>query len=354
MSFDDNAYLKWYVPKLSPFSDAINLHSSGMPPVRAGEVKPPAATGFEMLGLVEERLAKNAGIPKEELVFTAGATGGTLLALLALGGERRRFVVETPIYEPMMQQARRLGEVAPLPRTFENRWQIDLERAEATIDDDTSVVLITEPSNPSGVFSSRESVAALAEICRRRGAVLLINEVYLGYSKRKSLHRLADNVVIVNSYSKLLGAYANRVGWVSGPADLMGRLRWAGLNMGTNSVPGAAVGIGFARQAARRTEEARRKAAGGLGTVERWVAGCPAIDWIPPEGPGFGAVRLPPGVDDLELVNRLYEERSVLAVPGTLFFAPGILRISWLGAGERLQEGLDIIAETLARRQLQG
>ena len=104
MSFDENSYLKWYIPKLSPFSDAINLHSSGMPPVRTNDVKAPQPTGFEMLGLVEAALAKNLKLPKESVVFTSGATGGTLLVLLTLGDSCGNFVVETPIYEPMMRQ----------------------------------------------------------------------------------------------------------------------------------------------------------------------------------------------------------------------------------------------------------
>ena len=347
MSFDENTYLKWYIPRLAPSPDVINLHSSGMPAVRAEAVNPPPPAGFEMLRAVEERLAQNEGIPKEELLFTSGATGGTLLALLTLGDRRSRFVVETPIYEPMMRQARRLGEVEILERTFENRWQIDTRRAEKLIDDRTAVVLITEPHNPSGVFSSPESVAKLAGICRAKGAFLLVNEVYRGYSRRESLHGIADNVLIVSSYSKLLGAYSNRVGWVSGPAPVIDRLRWASVNSGAGSAPSAAVGLGFAGQAAERTTLAREAAARGVDTVDRWVESCPGIDWIRPEGPGYGAVVLPRGVDDLALANRLYEEKKVLAVPGTLFMAPGTLRISWLGAGDRLGEGLDSIARAL-------
>lgn len=349
MQFDENTYLEWYIPRLSPFSGTINLHSSGMPAVRAKEVKPPDATGFEMLGLAEEAIAKNAKIPQTELVFTSGATGGTLLVLLTLGGHNSRFVVETPVYEPMMRQSKRLGTVARLERSFANGWQINLDEAERVIDDDTDIVLITEPGNPSGVFSSRESVAELAGICRKHSAFLLINEVYLGYSKRESFHGIADNVLVVNSYSKLLGTYSNRVGWVSGPPDIVKRLRFASLNMGTGSVPSAAAGIGFAKQAAKRTKMARQAARDGVDAVDRWVDHQPGIDWIRPEGPGFGAIQLPPGTDDLVLVNKLYDDRNVLAVPGTLFFAPGTLRVSWLGAGNRLQEGLDIIADELEK-----
>ena len=353
MNFTDNTYLKWYLPRLSPMTGALNLHSSGMPAVQADAVSPPPATGFELFGRVEEKLAEHAGISKEELIFTPGATGGTLLALLALGGKNARFVAETPIYEPMLRQAERLGQVTRLERTFESGWQIDLEKAAQVIDDETDAVLITEPSNPGGVFSSRESVIKLAEICRAHGAHLLINEVYRGYSERKSFHGIADNVLIVNSYSKLLGAYANRIGWVSGATELIERLRWTSMNMGTGSVPSAAVGIGFAAQAAERTQAAREAAAAGVDLVDQWVASRSDIDWIRPQGPGFGAVRLPPGIDDLALVNRLYEEKNVLAVPGTLFFAPGLLRISWLQTHGRLQEGLDCISEMLSRHSSQ-
>jgi aspartate/methionine/tyrosine aminotransferase len=171
--------------------------------------------------------------------------------------------------------------------------------------------------------------------------------VYLGYSRRKTLHGIADNVLVVSSYSKLLGSYSNRVGWVSGPKEVVQRLRWAGLNMGASSVPSAAVGMGFAVQAAERTKMARKRAAEGVDTVDQWVEACPQVDWIRPEGPGFGAVTLPRGVDDLTLVNHLYEEKNVLAVPGALFLAPGLIRISWLNDGGCLREGLDIIAEAL-------
>lgn len=349
MSFDENAYLRWYIPKLSPFSDAINLHSSGVPPAPLGELKSPLPKGFEMLGLVEEQLAGVLEIPKEQVIFTPGATGGTLLALLTFGDRQGNLVVETPVYEPMMRQADRLGEVRVLKRTFHQGWQIDLERAEEIIDDRTRLVLITEPNNPSGVFSSRESVIELADICRAKGALLLINEVYLGYSLRKTLHAVADNVLIVNSYSKLLGSYANRIGWVSGSEAIISRLRWASLNTGAASSPAAAVGIGFAKQVAKRTATARKSAANGVDVVDEWIRSRSDVEWIRPEGPGFGAIQLPSGIDDLDFVNRLYEKRNVLAVPGALFLAPGILRISWLGAGGRLGEGLDIIADELDR-----
>jgi aspartate/methionine/tyrosine aminotransferase len=237
-----------------------------------------------------------------------------------------------------------------LPRSFDEQWRVDPERARALIDEETDVVLITEPHNPSGLFSPRDNLLILADICRDKGAYLLINEVYLGYSTRKSFHNLAGNVLIVNSYSKLLGSYSNRIGWVSGSKETVGRLRQANLNMGGGSVPSAAVGIGFAKQAVRRTQMARDASAKWVDVVDDWVKHNPDLQWFRPEGPGFGAVSLPRGIDDLAFVNHLYEQKNVLAIPGSLFFSPGTIRVSWLNVGDRLEEGLDSITATLKER----
>jgi aspartate/methionine/tyrosine aminotransferase len=57
---------------------------------------------------------------------------------------------------------------------------------------------------------------------------------------------------------------------------------------------------------------------------------------------------LPEGTDDLALAERLHVEHGVLVVPGCLFEAPGTLRVSWLQAGDRLEEGLARLADEVA------
>jgi aspartate/methionine/tyrosine aminotransferase len=58
---------------------------------------------------------------------------------------------------------------------------------------------------------------------------------------------------------------------------------------------------------------------------------------------------LPPCVpDDVAFAEALHDDRGVLVVPGTHFEVPGSLRLSWLQAGDRLEEGLSILAQALA------
>ncbi len=347
MTFHRNDYLEWYMPRVAADDGAINLHASGVPPLGAEEIEPPAGRMERMDRLFEQRLGAWLGIPAAELVFTPGATGGSLLALLQLARPGSRIVVERPIYEPMLRQAERLGAVARLERPAERGWRFSLEEAERLIDGDTSLLMITEPHNPSGTLSPRDQVLALARIAAKRGARLLINEIYLGFTDEPSYRGAADNIAVVSSLSKLMGAYWARAGWLAAERSLAEELRRAHWNMGMPTRPGARAGLGFLERGDDLRERARQSARAGLEAVDEWVRGRPEIGWTRPRGVGFGCVELPAGIDDMELAERLHREKGTLSVPGSWFEAPGTLRLGWLQAGDRLAEGLDALGELL-------
>ncbi len=351
MAFEDADYLSWYVPRVRGAHDAINLHSSGVPPLDFDGLTPTGGNAWALAPAFEEALASWLGHPCAELVYVPGATGGTLLALLTFARPGAGFLVEEPIYEPMRRQAERLGPVARLPRSAANRWELDLETAARQITDETAAVLITEPHNPSGVFAPREQVLALAELAARRGAILLINEVYRGWSDRPSYHGTAENVVVVSSLSKLFGAYAARLGWLSGSPDRVQRLRTGLLNYSMPAAPSAGLGLAMLERADDLVAEARRRAA-LVEPVDAWVRETPGVSWWRPDGAGYGCVALPEGIDDHAFVERLQTERGVLVIPGSLWEVPGSLRLSWLQTDRPdLERGLEQLASALAEEQ---
>lgn len=341
-------YLSWYIPRLRQHERAINLHSSGVAAVFPAELDI-SYTGnpYEAASHFEAVLASWLGIPPEELIFSPGATGGSLLSLLALTGPGEELVIEQPIYEPMLRQAERLGPVKRLVRRLDDGWRLPLADAEALITEQTGLVMVTEPHNPSGVVSAREDVETLAGLAAGKGALLVINEVYRGFGEAPSSHGLADNVVVISSLSKLFGSYWARLGWISASAELIERLRWGHLNIGMAAAPCAMAGLAFLEDADQRREKARSQALDGIDAFEAWVGTNGDLQWHRSQAPGFGCVKLPAGVNDVELAERLCDEHGVLLVPGTLFEAPGTIRVSWLEAGERLGEGLSSLTKCL-------
>jgi aspartate/methionine/tyrosine aminotransferase len=345
MSFHENTYLQWYFDHAWDRPQAINLFSSGVARLDPRDF-PMVTTDdpWEQVEAFEAALGSWLGIPREEVVFTPGATGGSFLALLALTTPRQDIVVEQPIYEPMVRQAGRIARTTRLRRCFGQGWRLPLAESREAIGGGTGMVMITEPHNPSGICSSREDVLELAAMAAERGARLLVNEVYRGFTDQPSYHRAADNIVVVNSLSKLFGTYAMRLGWLSAPVDDIEQLRWGRMNMSAPATPCAGVGLSVMKRAEELKATARLRARGGHSAVAHWVDGTPEVTWHEPHGVGYGCVRIPSGIDDVEFAERLCDRYGVLVIPGSMFDAPGTIRLSWLEAGDHLEEGLQKVA----------
>jgi aspartate/methionine/tyrosine aminotransferase len=347
MTFSRNDYLDWYIPRMR-LGDAINLHASGVESLGGEFAADLSGNPWESVGGFEAALGQWLGQPGEELVFTPGATGGTLLALLTLGRNGSTVLAESPIYEPMWRQAERLNPIQRFQRRPEDGWQLPLNELHERLHPNVSVVMITEPHNPSGVLAPREQVLELAKMAQDVGAYVLINEVYRGYSQTPSYHCEADNIVVVSSLSKFIGAYWMRLGWLSATAELCARLRQGHLNMGLGTLVASMAGMRLLDSIEPMADAARERSNAGREIVHKWVEATPDVTWSRPQGPAFGAISIPAQIDDLAFAEHLHEKCGVLVVPGHCFDIPATLRISWLQAGDRLQEGLDILGSEIA------
>lgn len=347
MTFARADYLDWYIPRMRRGDAAINLHASGVASLDGRYMEGLSGNPWESVPALESGLAQTLGLPADELLFTPGATGGTLLALLTLGRPGSTVLAESPLYEPMWRQADRLNRLERFSRRPENGWRLPLNEVHERLHSAVSVVMITEPHNPSGVLSPRKDVLELADMAGEVGATLLINEVYRGYSDTPSYHGLARNILVVSSLSKYVGAYWMRLGWLSGSPDLIKLLRSGHLNLGMATLPAAMAGLKLLPDLPALGANARALATAGCRVVDDWIAQTPGLRWHCPMGPGFGAVELPPLVNDVTFAEHLHDTCGLLVVPGHCFDAPGTLRLSWLQCGDRLQEGLAIIAREL-------
>ncbi len=350
MSFAPTDYLHWYLPRAFRNDGAVNLHASGVAQTEPADLTPPAVPMGEAVAALETALASWQGTSPGEIVFTSGATGGTLLSLLTLAPVGSEILAEQPIYEPLLRQAERLGPVRRLPRLPGEGFRLDPGRAAALIGDRTSLVMLTEPHNPSGVLSARDDVLEIARLAGARGAMVLVNEVYRGFTNAPTYLGAAPNIAVVSSLSKLLGAYWARIGWIAAAPATAALLREARFSISAPCHPAASWGLAFVGRAEGLRAEARRISAAGVPRVRRFFDETPGVSWTRPDGPGFACVELPAGIDDLAFAEALHDRDGVLVVPGRLFELPGTLRLSWLQAGDRLDAGLDLLAARLAGR----
>jgi len=191
--------------------------------------------------------------------------------------------------------------------------------------------VIPDHQNPAGVSLTAERREALVELARRRGLLLVEDVAYreLGFTDDRlpSLWSLApDTVVQVGTFSKTFFPGV-RLGWATGPSDVIARMIWAKQN--TDQCAGA-LGQRLLEEYGRRglLEEQNRRAHAlyrrrcGLLMAALQEHMPDGVSWTRPQGGFFTWLTVPPQVDAVELAARGMEAK-VAFVPGTPFHPDG-------------------------------
>ena len=137
---------------------------------------------------------------------------GLYISLLAYAEAGEGAVVQTPIYRPFLTGVEETGR-----RLVENRlhpggerWEIDWDALEASIDPGTRIFLFCNPHNPTGRVFTRGELERLAELVLRHDLVLVSDEIHadLVYDGRRHLPiaslspEIGARTVTLNSASK--------------------------------------------------------------------------------------------------------------------------------------------------------
>ena len=97
---------------------------------------------------------------------------------------------------------------------------------ETAIQPNTRAILINTPNNPTGAVYTRASLEGIAGVCRDHDLWLLSDEVYwtLGGGEHvspRALPGMAERTLVINSMSKSHGMTGWRIGWLTGPEEMI-------------------------------------------------------------------------------------------------------------------------------------
>jgi 2-aminoadipate transaminase len=280
-------------------------------------------------GPLREWVAERHGVePRQVLVTNGSLQGLSLLAQLLL--ERgSRVLVEGPTYDRALHiVARHEGEPVPVAMDDDG---LDPEALEAEL---PAAFLYTIPTfqNPSGRTLSLARRQRLAELARE-GRVLVVEDdpyalVRFEGEPLPTVYELAagEGVVYSFSFSKIV-APGLRVGYLIGPAELIGRLE--ALAVQTYLTPALLAQATVFEFLDRGRLDANIERVVGLlrerrdAMLETFEAELPeGSSWSRPQGGYFTWLDFPSGTDAAALLARA-EERGVTFVKGSDFFPPG-------------------------------
>lgn len=223
-------------------------------------------------------------------------------------------------------------------------WGHDLQAMADAVDDNTRLMFIANPNNPTGTWVGLDEIEALMAKVPER-VLVVVDEAYYEYANNKheyssalALQSRHPNLVITRTFSKAYGLASLRVGYaISNPdvADILNRIRQP-FNINSMALA-AAVAVLDDQDYLNKSVEINQAGYQQLTTRFNQLG----LSFIPSAG-NFVAVEVP---DALFLYQKLLEQ-GVIVRPISLYDMPNHLRIS-IGLPEENQRFLDVLTELL-------
>src|SRR5688500_16941212 len=289
------------------------------------------------------------------VVATNGSAEANLIALWELVRPGDAIAIIVPTYMQTYGLAQNFGvEVREIRLREDSGWQPDPADIAAAIDDRTRVVVVTNPSNPTGAIMKDDARAAIIAAAQRTGAWILADEVYSGAEldgvPRPSFFGEYERVIATGSLSKAYGLPGFRLGWAVAPEAQAARL-WARKDYLTISPGELTDRIGAIaldpKVRPRVLERTRRYLDEGLDVLESWLNETGGFTYRRPEAGAILYARYDYPINSSDMAEALRAIHGVLVVPGDHFGMDHFVRLGFGGQKTHLEEALARFANYL-------
>jgi aspartate/methionine/tyrosine aminotransferase len=167
-------------------------------------------------------------VPPSRIIVTTGSSAALMLVCAALVNPGDEVLLADPGYPASRHFVRVVDGVArPVPVNASSEYQLAPDHLERNWGPRTAAALIASPSNPTGTLISTERLAAMAGIARAKGGLLIVDEIYHGLvyeGDYTTALAFADDVFVINSFSKYFNMTGWRLGWLVAPESYVSEL----------------------------------------------------------------------------------------------------------------------------------
>ena len=301
--------------------------------------------------------------PETDVVVTTGASealAASMLALVEPGDEVILFEPWFDVYEAIVDMAHGVRVGVPMNS---KGLRPNLEMLTASITARTRVILLNSPHNPTGTVFNREELQWVADLAIKHDLIVISDEAYEHLWFNESQHipiatlpGMFERTITVGSGGKTFSFTGWKIGWASGPADLIGAVRTVRQHL--SYVSGGpfqwaiAEGLAFPDKYFDDLQSdllmKRNLLTAGLSSL--------GFDVVTPEGTYFITTDVRPlgYADGLEFCRELPHKAGVVAIPHQVFCADvsiGAPYVRWAFCKQPavLQGALDRMATTLTR-----
>lgn len=159
-------------------------------------------------------IALKNSVKDENILLGAGSTEILDLVAKFVSLEKGNYVIADPSYDYWTVTLDNLGLTKNrVPLTTDKK--INLQAMLEAVNQNTKLVYICNPNNPTGTICEREALIEFVTTIQQN-TIILIDEAYLEFTKQQSLSNLVNdhkNIIIVKTFSKIYGLAGARIGY---------------------------------------------------------------------------------------------------------------------------------------------
>ncbi|MBG1269914.1 capreomycidine synthase [Nostoc sp. WHI] len=289
------------------------------------------------------------------VMATNGSSEAIFLVMNALLKPGDEVIVLDPGYHSLVHIAESIGcQLKRWPLRFEQQFAPDFEELKSLITQNTRMIIVNFPHNPTGVSVSLEQQTELINLAAGVGAYLAWDAAFieLTYDKPSlpEVSLLYDKAISFGTLSKAYGLPGLRVGWCFAPPDVLEdciHLRdyiSLALSPLVELVAQRAIENGDCLLNIRQQQAYTNRE-----ILAEWVEiNQDFVEWVKPQG-GVTAFPRFRGISDIEaFCHHLINPYGVLLLPGTCFHHPNHVRLGFGGSTANLQVGLSRLSKLLS------
>jgi len=171
--------------------------------------------------------------PNSNVLITNGAIGAIYAAINNMVGPGDEVLMFEPFYSQYVNHVEFAGatpKTAPMYTDEQGCWHFDFDKLEQELNQNTKMVMITNPHNPSGKIFTLDEIARLSAILDKHPQVTVLSDdvyYFLPFDGRKhvSFANFSESnwnkTINIFSSGKMMNATGWKIGWCIGPKDLV-------------------------------------------------------------------------------------------------------------------------------------
>lgn len=291
----------------------------------------------------------------ENITITHGTIGANQLVILSIIERGDKVVSIVPTYQQHYSIPKSIGaDVKLFFLKEEDNWLPDLDELEKVVGNNTKLICINNPNNPTGAVLPVEVIEQIVEIAKKSGAYILADEVYRGLEHNGkisiSFADIYDKGISTGSVSKVFSLAGLRLGWVCANPEIIKEINH---QREYNTISIGIIDDYFASLAIENKEKIIKRNLEKILTGKRiladWVEGNNKIHLVEPNGGTTAFIKYDLPIKSTELCAKLQQETGVMLLPGETMELDGYLRVGYGNNFDNLKKALEIFSGWLNR-----